>query len=73
MYLLSEKIAFPPVRLADKDGLLAIGGDLSVERLVLAYKSGIFPWYNEGEPIIMKGNQLFGTVQILEWYCFQKI
>ena len=52
MYLLSKEIAFPPVYLADKDGLLAIGGDLSVERLKLAYKSGIFPWFNKGEPII---------------------
>ena len=52
MYLLSKEIAFPPVHLADKDGLIAIGGDLSVERLKLAYKSGIFPWYSEGEPII---------------------
>jgi len=52
MYLLSKDIVFPPVHFADKEGLLAIGGDLSVERLALAYKSGIFPWYNEGEPII---------------------
>ena len=37
--------------MADKDGLLAIGGDLSIERLLLAYRSGIFPWYNEDEPI----------------------
>ena len=52
MYLLSNEIIFPPVNLANEDGLLAIGGDLSVERLELAYKSGIFPWYNQGEPII---------------------
>ncbi|MBI9042629.1 leucyl/phenylalanyl-tRNA--protein transferase [Lutibacter sp.] len=52
MYLLPKEIIFPPVHLANKDGILAIGGDLSVERLLLAYKSGIFPWYNEGEPII---------------------
>ncbi len=52
MYLLSKDIVFPPVHLANKDGLLAIGGDLSLERLLLAYKSGIFPWYNQGEPII---------------------
>ena len=52
MYLLSKEIIFPPVHLANEDGLLAIGGDLSVERLLLAYKSGIFPWYNQGEPII---------------------
>jgi len=52
MYLLSKELVFPPVHLANEDGLLAIGGDLSVERLLLAYKSGIFPWYNQGEPII---------------------
>jgi leucyl/phenylalanyl-tRNA--protein transferase len=52
MFLLSKEIVFPPVQLANKDGLLAIGGDLSVDRLLLAYKSGIFPWYNQGEPII---------------------
>lgn len=52
MFLLSEDIIFPPVHLANDDGILAIGGDLSIERLELAYKSGIFPWYNEGEPII---------------------
>ncbi len=52
MYILSEDIIFPPIHLANDDGLLAIGGDLSIERLELAYKSGIFPWYNQGEPII---------------------
>lgn len=52
MYLLSKDLVFPPIHLADKNGLLAIGGDLSAERLLLAYKSGIFPWYNQGEPII---------------------
>jgi len=52
MYLLSKDLVFPPVQLANEDGLLAIGGDLSVERLELAYKNGIFPWYNQGEPII---------------------
>ena len=52
MYLLSKDLVFPPVQLANKDGLLAIGGDLSSERLQLAYKSGIFPWFSEGEPIV---------------------
>jgi len=52
MYLLSSDLIFPPVQLANQDGVLAIGGDLSIERLLLAYKSGIFPWYNQGEPII---------------------
>lgn len=52
MYLLSKEIIFPPIHLANEDGILAIGGDLSTERLLLAYKNGIFPWFNEGEPII---------------------
>lgn len=52
VFLLSEKIAFPPPTLADKDGLLAVGGDLSLERLLLAYRSGIFPWYTEGQPVL---------------------
>jgi leucyl/phenylalanyl-tRNA--protein transferase len=43
---------FPPVTYADKDGLLAAGGDLSTERLLLAYKSGIFPWFSEVQPIL---------------------
>lgn len=48
--LLDDVIVFPNTSLAEPDGLLAIGGDLSVERLHLAYKSGIFPWFDE-EPI----------------------
>ena len=51
MYFLSEELFFPPVSEAYPDGILAIGGDLSPERLQLAYKSGIFPWFEEGEPI----------------------
>jgi leucyl/phenylalanyl-tRNA--protein transferase len=52
MYYLTKDLFFPPVSHANFDGILAIGGDLSPERLLLAYKSGIFPWFNEGEPII---------------------
>jgi leucyl/phenylalanyl-tRNA---protein transferase len=51
MFILTNEIIFPAVELADEEGLLAIGGDLSTERLLLAYKKGIFPWYNEDEPI----------------------
>jgi leucyl/phenylalanyl-tRNA--protein transferase len=51
MFLLTKELFFPPVSKADEEGLLAIGGDLSTERLLLAYRSGIFPWYNEDEPI----------------------
>ena len=50
--LLANEIVFPDTALAEPDGLLAIGGDLSVERLILAYHSGIFPWFSEGEPIL---------------------
>lgn len=52
MFILGKEILFPNVETANTDGVIAIGGDLSSERLLLAYKSGIFPWYNEGEPII---------------------
>ena len=51
MFLLNQAIAFPPIETADEDGLLAIGGDLSTPRLLLAYQQGIFPWFNEGEPV----------------------
>ncbi len=50
--LLDDALIFPNPALAEADGLLAIGGDLSKERLLLAYQSGIFPWYSEGEPIL---------------------
>jgi leucyl/phenylalanyl-tRNA--protein transferase len=51
MFILTKENSFPDVELADENGLLAIGGDLSIEKLLLAYKSGIFPWYNETDPI----------------------
>lgn len=53
VFRLSEKeIRFPLPRFAEKDGLLAVGGDLCVERLLLAYCNGIFPWFNPGEEIL---------------------
>lgn len=45
-------LRFPPVELASQEGLLAMGGDLRAERLLAAYRLGIFPWYNEGQPIL---------------------
>jgi leucyl/phenylalanyl-tRNA--protein transferase len=51
IFRLSKALLFPNPSLADQNGLLAIGGDLSAERLLLAYSLGIFPWYSEGEPI----------------------
>ena len=52
MFILDKSLYFPPVISANADGVVAIGGDLSTERLLLAYKNGIFPWYSEGDPII---------------------
>ncbi|WP_299553462.1 leucyl/phenylalanyl-tRNA--protein transferase [Seonamhaeicola sp.] len=52
MHYLNNDIWFPNVNQATSEGLLAVGGDLSVERLVLAYKSGIFPWFDSEEPIL---------------------
>jgi len=50
-YLTDENI-FPPPHLAEKEGLLAVGGDLSQDRLLLAYRMGIFPWYSDEEPVL---------------------
>ncbi len=52
VYRLSADLTFPPARLAVPEGLLAVGGDLSLPRLRAAYARGIFPWYSEGEPIL---------------------
>ena len=50
--LSEDTIWFPDTELADEDGLLAVGGDLSPERLILAYKNGIFPWFSDDTPIL---------------------
>jgi leucyl/phenylalanyl-tRNA---protein transferase len=52
VFLLTDKIAFPPPHLASKEGLLAVGGDLSRKRLLHAYGMGIFPWFSDDEPIL---------------------
>jgi len=52
MYYLDENIKFPQVSEASIDGLVAVGGDLSSERLLHAYKQGIFPWYEDKQPIL---------------------
>ena len=52
MHYLTKELVFPPVSKASEDGFLAIGGDLSPERLVLAYTNGIFPWFEDGDPIL---------------------
>ena len=55
MIWLSDKIVFPKPEIASEEGIIALGGDLSEERLLLAYENGIFPWYSDDQPII--------------WYC----
>ena len=52
LHLLTDALSFPEVDQSDKFGLLAVGGDLSPERLLLAYRSGIFPWFEDSEPIL---------------------
>ncbi|MBT7816198.1 MAG: leucyl/phenylalanyl-tRNA--protein transferase [Polaribacter sp.] len=55
MMWLTDIIVFPDYKFTTKDGIIALGGDLSEERLIYAYKNGIFPWFSEGDPIV--------------WYC----
>ena len=58
MIWLTKEIAFPDYKYATKEGIIALGGDLSWERLLYAYKNGIFPWFSEDDPIV--------------WYCPSK-
>ncbi|OHB32511.1 MAG: leucyl/phenylalanyl-tRNA--protein transferase [Desulfuromonadaceae bacterium GWC2_58_13] len=52
VYRLNDRLIFPPPEFAEPEGLLAVGGDLSPSRLLLAYSMGIFPWFSEEEPIL---------------------
>ena len=52
VYALDDELIFPHPSLREPDGLMAVGGDLSPERLLLAYRWGIFPWYHEDQPIL---------------------
>ncbi len=52
IYRLDQRLVFPPAEGAEPSGIVAVGGDLSPQRLLLAYASGIFPWYDEGVPIL---------------------
>jgi len=52
MYFVTKELYFPPIEETSPEGILAVGGDLSPERLMLAYKSGIFPWFEDDEPIL---------------------
>jgi len=59
LFALTKEIIFPPVQLSEPDGLLAMGGDLSTERLLLAYRSGIFPWFDGDTPLWWSPNPRF--------------
>jgi len=59
LFALTKEIVFPPVQLSEPDGLLAMGGDLSTERLLLAYRSGIFPWFDGDTPLWWSPNPRF--------------
>lgn len=52
VYRIPDELIFPDPRLAEPGGLLGVGGDLRPERLLLAYREGIFPWYSQGQPIL---------------------
>lgn len=52
VFQLGKQLIFPPLAMAEPNGLLAIGGDLSPARIIEAYRHGIFPWYGEGDPIL---------------------
>jgi leucyl/phenylalanyl-tRNA--protein transferase len=52
VFQLHKALIFPPVELSESNGLLAVGGDLASERLIMAYTNGIFPWFGEDEPIL---------------------
>ena len=52
VFRLTDELVFPDPELAEEGGLLAVGGDLRPERVLLAYTNGIFPWYSEGRPIL---------------------
>jgi leucyl/phenylalanyl-tRNA--protein transferase len=58
MIWLTKELTFPDYKYATKEGIIALGGDLSWERLLYAYKNGIFPWFSEDDPIV--------------WYCPSK-
>ena len=59
MVILDDKLWFPPPHQALEDGLLAIGGDITIARLLLAYRNGIFPWYNDEIPLWWHPNPRF--------------
>lgn len=75
LYQLNKALRFPPTEYALKEpcGLLAFGGDLSVERLLLAYSLGIFPWFSEGEPILWWSPEPRGILPLEQFICSRSL
>jgi leucyl/phenylalanyl-tRNA--protein transferase len=71
MYYVTKELYFPPVEEASYEGILAVGGDLSTERLLLAYHNGIFPWFDAEEPILW-WSPAERMVVVPEWYKVSK-
>ncbi|WP_088328775.1 leucyl/phenylalanyl-tRNA--protein transferase [Lacimicrobium sp. SS2-24] len=72
---LNQELQFPSPEyaLSDPDGLLAFGGDLSVERLLLAYRNGIFPWFTEGEPVLWWSPSTRGILELDDFICHRSL
>src|SRR2546428_13539351 len=68
IFRLGREIAFPQPEESDPSGLLAVGGDLSPERLLLAYASGIFPWYAEDQPILWHSPDPRSVLRIADFH-----
>lgn len=73
VYRLIDEIVFPRPEDAGPDGLLAVGGDLSSERLLLAYHLGIFPWYAEGQPILWWSPDPRLILEPKEFHCSKRL
>ncbi|GGD53646.1 leucyl/phenylalanyl-tRNA--protein transferase [Lacimicrobium alkaliphilum] len=72
---LDHRLEFPSPQhaLVDPDGLLAFGGDLSVDRLCLAYSNGIFPWFSEGEPLLWWSPAVRGILELDNFVCHKSL
>lgn len=75
LHQLDSSYSFPPVSkaLADPNGLLAFGGDLSVGRLAVAYQQGIFPWFNQGEPILWWSPTPRAVLELNHFHCSKSL
>lgn len=75
LFKLDQQLVFPPVEFAleEPDGLLAFGGDLSVPRLVAAYKNGIFPWFGNNEPLLWWSPSKRGIIELDSFHCAKSL